>query len=98
MTIGSSLSRRHFLAATAGFSCAFPLAARADDELVCTRPYAGDKEQRDGLHYTEHASDANKTCENCQYFQARGSCGNCRIFSTLVNPNGTCDSWSKKTG
>ena len=72
------------------------VAAQAALAAVCTPDYAGDKEQRDGLHYAEASPDPAKTCENCQYFKGQGRCGNCRIFSSPVNPAGICDSWSQK--
>ncbi len=83
----------------AGIGLAGPIGRRAEaDDIVCAKPYAGDKAQRDGLHYVEHSGNPVETCDTCQYFEPRGSCGNCRIVGTLVNPVGTCDSWSRKGG
>jgi hypothetical protein len=95
LVVSRTLTRRDLLV-IAGLAALVPLAARAEGELVCAKPYAGDKKQRDALHYAEASPDPHKLCEGCQYFEARGKCGNCRIFSTQVNPSGTCDSWSKK--
>ncbi|HTJ64418.1 MAG TPA: hypothetical protein VL899_11460 [Alphaproteobacteria bacterium] len=88
------LERRGFLMLGAGLACSLGGAAMGEES--CAKPYAGDKEQRDSLHYVEQSSDAERACTACQYFEPRGRCGNCRILETMVNPAGTCDSFSKK--
>jgi hypothetical protein len=93
--LGRDLKRRGFLALGVGIACSLGTAALGDES--CAKPYAGDKEQRDSLHYTEQSPDAGRACTACQYFEPRGRCGNCRILETMVNPAGTCDSFSKKT-
>jgi hypothetical protein len=90
-----NLPRRSFLVLGLGLALSVG-SARADEPKVCAKSYAGDPERRASLHYTEQAADTAKACEICQYFEPRGSCGNCRILETLVNPAGTCDSWSRK--
>jgi len=90
-----NLPRRGFLAL--GLGLVFTVdRARADEAKVCAKSYAGDPEKRAALHYTEQSADPAKACDICQYYEGRGSCGNCRILETLVNPAGTCDSWSHK--
>ncbi len=95
MTFDNTVGRRGFLAIGIVAAWAFSQGAAAD-ETVCAKSYAGDKEQRDSLHYVEQAADPARPCETCMYFESRGHCGNCRILETLVNPAGSCDSWSKK--
>jgi len=95
-----NLNRRELLARGATLFSLYGLpilATEAAGAAVCTPDYSGDKAQRDSLHYKEQSTDPNRACETCQYFESRGKCGNCRIFNCSVNPNGTCDSWSKKT-
>lgn len=92
-----NLPRRNFLALGAGLALSLRY-ARADEAEVCAKSYAGDPEQRASLHYAEKTPDAARRCDACQYFENRGRCGNCRILETMVNPAGTCDSWSKKEG
>ena len=70
--------------------------ARAHEPKVGAKSYAGVPEKRASLHYTEQSVDPAKACEICQYYEGRGSCGNCRILETPANPAGTCDSWSQK--
>ena len=90
-----NLPRRGFL--VLGLGVVFGVShALADEPKVCAKSYAGDPEKRAALHYTEQSADPAKACEICQYFEPRGSCGNCRILETMVNPAGTCDSWSHK--
>jgi hypothetical protein len=91
-----TLSRRYLLALAAVSGGWAIVPAFADEEGTCTKSYAGDKQQRDAAHYAEAGPDPRRLCDACNYFEARGRCGNCRIFETLVNPSGTCDSWSAK--
>jgi hypothetical protein len=94
-----ALTRRRLLArstAVLSYCSLLAVVPRAARAAVCTPDYAGDKEQRDALHYAEASPDPAKTCENCQYFKGQGRCGNCRIFNSPVNPAGFCDSWSQK--
>ena len=70
--------------------------ALAQDKTVCAKPGIGDQEHRDALHYAEETKDAQRRCDLCMYFQARGGCGNCRVLESSVSPAGTCDSFSLK--
>jgi hypothetical protein len=91
-------SRRDLLGSGAALLAVSALPARSRAADACTPDYAGDKKQRDALHYLEQSPTADKACGLCQYFESRGRCGNCRVLECPVNENGTCDSWSKKEG
>jgi hypothetical protein len=70
---------------------------RARAAGACAVPSV-DPEHFEALHYAEASSNPQRLCEDCNYFESRSGCGNCRILHGLVNPKGTCDSWSAKAG
>lgn len=78
--------------------CSVLIKPAAAAEEVCADPKqldAGQSSLRESLKYTEHSADPNKTCANCQLFEAKGAgCGYCQIFMGPANSKGHCDSWS----
>jgi hypothetical protein len=71
----------------------FPSIARAAD--ACADP---NDSLRASLHYTEAATEKDKTCSACGLFTPDGdkTCGTCMIFNGPANVKGHCDSWSAK--
>jgi len=69
--------------------------AKADD--ACTD--AASEGLRSSLHYTAAAPEPTQACSGCAFFSrgdAHQPCGKCVILDGPVNPNGHCDSSSKK--
>lgn len=98
------LSRRRLLGITMGFGGAWALnlagCGKSGPAQLCADPDKLNDEQlslRTSLRYTERAPDK-ETCAGCAFFKAEenSACGTCELFKGPVNPQGHCDSWSKR--
>ena len=49
---------------------------------------------RQTVAYSDHSSDKNKTCEQCQQYVApteKDKCGSCKVLKGPVHPEGYCN-------
>lgn len=56
---------------------------------------------RESLKYVDKSTKPDKTCANCNLYEApdsEGSCGGCSVVPGPINPAGYCNSWVKKSG
>jgi hypothetical protein len=93
----TNVTRRGLIAFGMGLAGATALGVGSASayELVCANPDVEAKRKR-AVHYTEKTPDPAKDCDGCLWYESRDDCGNCRILSTKVNPDGYCDSWSAR--
>jgi len=56
------------------------------------------KQARTALEYVEVTPQADKTCDNCNFWQAgqANACGGCTLIQGPINPKGYCKSWVAK--
>lgn len=59
-----------------------------------------EKTGRSALQYTDKSPQADKRCENCNFYQAATSpeqCGGCQLVKGPIHPKGYCTAWAAKT-
>jgi hypothetical protein len=60
-----------------------------------------DKATRTAMQYIDSSPHADKTCANCNLYQAPpqpNACGGCTIIKGPIHPQGWCLSWVAKAG
>ena len=88
------------LAAGAGLALT---ACGEDEELTCTDTSGlseAELAMRQQQEYTDSTPYPEKTCDNCQLFQApsrEGTCGGCQVIKGPIHPKGYCKLWVAKT-
>ena len=97
---------RRMMLRMAGGASAFSLALLAvgcskEGAQVCSDPSKlSDAEIsiRTSMKYQESASDPQKACAHCRYFQApqQGDCGTCDFLKGPVNAKGHCEGWTAR--
>lgn len=99
-----TVDRRQFLARSGtgflGVAAGFFLVGCGSkgNQLNCTDSLRkAEISMRESLNYVEYSPDSEKSCVQCAFYTGdTQGCGDCQIFSGPVNPEGVCDSWSKK--
>lgn len=97
MSLDGRCTRRGLLARAMAVTgtAALGLAAARASAQTCGLPVI-EAERKRALGYVEHSPDPARRCDACMFYDDRGSCGNCRILSTLVDPAGSCNSWGAR--
>lgn len=99
-----ALTRRRFLAATAGAIGVVPvLAACGGGEPATASACAGydaltdaDMAARNALNYVDEATNPAEICASCRLYNAPESgsaCGGCQLFAGPVLAGGYCTGW-----
>lgn len=87
----------------AGAGMAF--AACGDDgegELTCTDTSGlqpAELQVRQQQAYTDDSPHADKTCDNCRFWQPppqQDACGGCQVIKGPIHPKGYCNLWAAK--
>jgi hypothetical protein len=81
------LTRRNLLAAALAVGATPVLAAKAEPSNPIKAP-------KDRVHYSEMASDAQKTCKSCKLFRQPGSC---LFVAGEIAPHCSCMLWAAPT-
>ena len=58
-----------------------------------------EKQLRQQQEYTDSSPYPDKTCDNCQLYQApqqEGTCGGCQVVKGPIHPQGYCKLWVAK--
>lgn len=104
--MSDAVSRRRFLATTAGAFALSPVLAACgggDGGGVVAANCEGygaltatELQQRAALNYVDVTPIPTEMCSNCQFYVAAESgaaCGGCQLFAGPVAPNGYCTGW-----
>lgn len=57
------------------------------------------RRQRNTLAYVDKSPEANKLCNNCNFYKPpkqANTCGGCTLIAGPVHPKGHCKSWAPK--
>ncbi|GAB5535949.1 MAG: high-potential iron-sulfur protein [Rubricoccaceae bacterium] len=104
--MSDSLSRRRFLAATAGAVGVVPVLAACGGESAPTSSSAcagydalteADMATRNALNYVDKGTNPAEICSSCRLYnlpESGSACGGCQLFAGPVLPGGYCTGWA----
>ncbi|MDT7855761.1 high-potential iron-sulfur protein [Rubrivirga sp. S365] len=108
--MSDAVSRRRFLAATAGAFALSPVLAACgggDEGGVVAANCEGygaltaaELQQRAALNYVDVTPIPGEMCSNCAFYEAPAggaACGGCQLFAGPVAPGGYCTGWAAAT-
>ena len=103
--MSSPVSRRHFLATSAGalgLGSVLAACGGGGGGVVAAECEgydalsAADLQQRAALAYVDNSGVIGKKCNNCSFYvvpEGGSACGGCQLFAGPVAPEGYCTGW-----